>query len=68
MIEIFSQIILPMLTLTIIIQFSYIFVSKSIDHIAHNNRLKALLDADCLTEVRRVTQEGTNINNGNRYK
>jgi len=57
-----------MLTLTIIIPFSYIFVSKSIDHIAHNNRLKALLDADCLTEVRRVTQEGTNINNGNRYK
>ena len=67
MFEILTEIVLPLVAISIVVPYIYVFVSKSLDHLGTESRIKSLLQADAQNELTKISLDNT-TNNGNKYK
>ena len=67
MFEILTEIVVPLVAISICVPYIYVFVSKSLDHLGTESRIKSLLQADAQNELTKISLDNT-TNNGNKYK
>jgi len=69
MFEIIETIVLPLVIAAIAIPYTFIFVSKTIDHLSSESRIQSLLKSDAVNEITKIAlQNNHEANNRTNYK